>query len=213
MKYSMLAAAILAFLAAGPVGAQNWGFECMGDAQKFCPGIMPGDPRLLECLKEHEAELSDPCKAKGEELKKELSSLDQVCAGDLQKFCAAAGPAPADRIRCLKTNKAQLSADCKAKLETGEKKLNLSSPTQRKKIAKKNPCASDIKEFCEGIGRAGISACLKENADALSGVCKAHLARIRAQARKRAKALKAQRAAEKAERERDAQAQDGQLEN
>jgi hypothetical protein len=36
---------------------------CNSDAEKFCQGIQPGGGRIRACLKSHEAELSEPCKA------------------------------------------------------------------------------------------------------------------------------------------------------
>ena len=34
---------------------------CEGDAKKLCPGIEPGQGRILKCLLQHKAELSDGC--------------------------------------------------------------------------------------------------------------------------------------------------------
>ena len=36
---------------------------CKDDAGKFCEGIRPGAGRILACLKSHESELSEACKA------------------------------------------------------------------------------------------------------------------------------------------------------
>ncbi len=36
---------------------------CKADSKKFCSGITPGKGRIAACLKSHEAELSEPCKA------------------------------------------------------------------------------------------------------------------------------------------------------
>jgi hypothetical protein len=36
---------------------------CKGDAKKFCKGIPHGKGRIVACLKSHEAELAEPCKA------------------------------------------------------------------------------------------------------------------------------------------------------
>jgi hypothetical protein len=36
---------------------------CRPDAQKFCKGVRPGKGRIISCLKSHESELSDSCKA------------------------------------------------------------------------------------------------------------------------------------------------------
>jgi hypothetical protein len=37
--------------------------NCGTDAKKLCKGVQPGGGRLIECLKEHEAEVSGSCKA------------------------------------------------------------------------------------------------------------------------------------------------------
>ena len=37
--------------------------ECKEDAQKFCKDIKPGHGRVIACLKSHESELSEACKA------------------------------------------------------------------------------------------------------------------------------------------------------
>jgi len=36
---------------------------CSGDAQKFCKGVEKGEGRILSCLMQHKAELSQECKA------------------------------------------------------------------------------------------------------------------------------------------------------
>jgi Cysteine rich repeat len=36
---------------------------CKPDVEKFCSGIAPGGGRIMQCLKQHESELSDACKA------------------------------------------------------------------------------------------------------------------------------------------------------
>jgi Cysteine rich repeat len=36
---------------------------CEGDAKKLCEGIKPGGGRIIQCLKQHESELSPSCKA------------------------------------------------------------------------------------------------------------------------------------------------------
>jgi len=41
----------------------NWVTPCMGDVEKLCKGIPAGAGRIAECLHQHQAELSDACKA------------------------------------------------------------------------------------------------------------------------------------------------------
>ncbi|MDE2595017.1 MAG: cysteine rich repeat-containing protein [Burkholderiales bacterium] len=35
---------------------------CKDDAAKLCPGVKPGEGRIMECLKEHKSEVSSECK-------------------------------------------------------------------------------------------------------------------------------------------------------
>jgi hypothetical protein len=37
---------------------------CAADMQKFCKDVKPGEGRLIACMKAHETELSDACKAR-----------------------------------------------------------------------------------------------------------------------------------------------------
>ena len=37
--------------------------SCEGDAKKICTDVKPGGGRIVECLKQHEGELSSACKA------------------------------------------------------------------------------------------------------------------------------------------------------
>jgi len=36
---------------------------CKPDVEKFCQNVQPGGGRIRQCLQQHEAELSDACKA------------------------------------------------------------------------------------------------------------------------------------------------------
>ena len=35
---------------------------CKADMEKFCQDVQPGGGAIMKCLKEHQAELSEPCK-------------------------------------------------------------------------------------------------------------------------------------------------------
>ena len=35
---------------------------CKADIEKFCQDVKPGGGAVMKCLKEHQAELSEPCK-------------------------------------------------------------------------------------------------------------------------------------------------------
>jgi hypothetical protein len=37
---------------------------CQGDVKQLCPGVKPGEGRIVNCLKQHRAELSRNCREK-----------------------------------------------------------------------------------------------------------------------------------------------------
>ncbi len=49
----------------------------MGDSQKFCKGIQPGGGRIIDCLIDHQKDLSDACY---EVLKKRQDAQDANAA-------------------------------------------------------------------------------------------------------------------------------------
>ena len=60
MKNTLFFAALLA-VSAPAVRAEEG--PCKADMEKFCKGVEPGEGRVMKCMKEHEAELSEGCKA------------------------------------------------------------------------------------------------------------------------------------------------------
>ena len=55
-----------------PCAAQERGESaCRADAQKFCKGVKPGEGRIVDCLIDHQKDISDGCY---DLLKKQLSS-------------------------------------------------------------------------------------------------------------------------------------------
>jgi hypothetical protein len=69
MKSLLHAAAALVILAAAGSGARAQTAAqqavldaCKTDIAKFCAGVMPGGGRIKDCMKQHQQELSQPCK-------------------------------------------------------------------------------------------------------------------------------------------------------
>lgn len=94
---------------------------CADDVAKLCKGVERGQGRIAKCLKEHEAELSPECKARGEELKAKAKDFAAACKGDIQKNCSDVKRGGGRIIQCLKQHEAELSPDCKDKMSKPKK--------------------------------------------------------------------------------------------
>jgi len=96
---------------------------CKADLEKLCKGVEPGGGRLAQCMKQHEAELSEACKtqrtAKHEERKNRRKAMREACQGDIEKLCADKRGGKGDIMRCLKEHKAELSTGCSDAMPTG----------------------------------------------------------------------------------------------
>lgn len=64
LAVSAASASFMAFSAEAPAPAASGAVAeaCRKDLQSLCPGTQPGDGRLMACMREHRAELSDGCK-------------------------------------------------------------------------------------------------------------------------------------------------------
>lgn len=105
-----LAVAALALSALLPALAAREGNAmtqaCRADFGKFCKGVQPGGGRVVECLKQHEAELAPACKST-------LGTID-ACGPEVKKICGeqAAGQQGAMR-ECMKAHAKEFSAACR----------------------------------------------------------------------------------------------------
>jgi hypothetical protein len=82
--------------------------DCLSDAKKLCPGVVPGGGKIGECLKTHIKDLSDVCT----DVAVKAVNVKQACADDVKQHCADAqgkGPVKA----CMKSHVADLSDACK----------------------------------------------------------------------------------------------------
>ena len=120
-----LAAGVLlaALVWAAAASAQGPDAACAFDVQKFCAGVKAGGGRIMACLKEHNADLSQGCKdafakaGKSGGAPKAAGGWYKSCEADVAKLCKDV-PAGKGRIaQCLTAHSAQLSPTCKAMLE------------------------------------------------------------------------------------------------
>src|SRR2546426_6469551 len=101
-------AGVLVLLAAFAVWAAE--HPCKEDAERLCQGVEPGEGRILQCLKQHEAELSPACKEKRDSFRERMQEIRAACEEDAQKFCAGVQPGAGRIVRCLRQHDNDLSA-------------------------------------------------------------------------------------------------------
>src|SRR5574338_973780 len=107
-----------ALLGAGPllatplVLAQGMepGKACKADLEKVCPGVQPGQGRILACLEGKTDQLSPACK---DDVSKKLAAFYKACKADSDKLCASVERGEGRVMQCLKDNEASLSKSCK----------------------------------------------------------------------------------------------------
>lgn len=107
----------LTLLCSLPVQAAREARACAADAQKFCPGVKPGGGAIESCLKKNEASLSAACNEYRQEMHSKAKEFTQACTADAKKICADVKPGGGRVYACLKKNEANLSSDCKKKIQ------------------------------------------------------------------------------------------------
>jgi hypothetical protein len=171
MTLSMLVLSLaLAFPAAAE--ADKHAGPCKADAEKFCKDVEPGGGRIKKCLKEHEADLSPECKAKGSEMKKKVDAMKaefaEACKEDKDKFCKDVEEGKGGLKKCIKEHEAELSDKCKG-FVAGKKQA-----AKERKAALEEACGKDKEQFCKDVpaGEGRILKCMREHKDELSDGCK-----------------------------------------
>jgi len=95
---------------------------CSDDIAKFCKDVKPGGWAIMDCLEEHESELSDACKdseakmgGRRVEIREEMRErvkLRQACREDVVRLCNDIQPGPGVVMKCLNEHESELSAPC-----------------------------------------------------------------------------------------------------
>ena len=115
---------VLLYSGAGGKGyAAEEEMPCAEEIAKHCKEVKPGGGRILDCLNEHQKELSVSCRNKLEESKKKLMEAQQACTEDMEKFCKDVQPGSGRILKCLREHTQELSSACRKITEETEEKV------------------------------------------------------------------------------------------
>jgi hypothetical protein len=89
--------------------------HCIADLKTLCPGVQPGDDRLLACTREHIHEVSSPCLLTLSKFT-EVDEFDNECSAHIKQQCASVDRNGGQFGACLKSAVASLSDSCKGEL-------------------------------------------------------------------------------------------------
>jgi Golgi apparatus protein 1 len=93
---------------------------CKDDVAKLCKGMKPGE-ELNQCMKEHDAEVSQPCKEQVAIFRAKMMArakqVQETCKGDVEKFCKDKKPGTGEIGKCIREHKKDVSKGCVAAME------------------------------------------------------------------------------------------------
>jgi len=99
-----------------PAMAATQDRACANDVKQFCSDVQPGRSNVMQCLKEHQADLSAACKDRVQAAQTHAQETRQACQSDAAKFCADVSAGRGAVAKCLRQHESELSAECKASL-------------------------------------------------------------------------------------------------
>src|SRR5439155_13081472 len=106
---------------------QTWRQFCAADIEKLCKEADKNN-KTVECLAQHENELSDDCTTKFLRGYK----VSQICKADFDRLCKDVRPLGP----CVKEHDAELSKECRAALVKGSKQQHAEDKAAGKEPAK-----------------------------------------------------------------------------
>jgi hypothetical protein len=110
---TLLAIPVVA-LATEPAGER----PCMEEIEKFCKDVQPGEGGVVQCLRDHDRELSATCRDKVKVVVQRFEEAKHICAKDIEKFCAGVKPGGGRLIKCLKPHIDELTPACREELKS-----------------------------------------------------------------------------------------------
>ena len=93
---------------------------CSRDIPSHCAPAQSGRETLVECIKAHLQDFTEPCKA----ALVSITPVRKSCGADIQKHCPTIKPSAGRILLCVKQHFAALSEPCKVAIgRTAERKL------------------------------------------------------------------------------------------
>lgn len=94
---------------------------CGADVEKFCKDVPVGGGQRYRCLKQHEKELSEPCRKHIADVKGKARGIHAACWDDVSRLCDHVPRGGGRVLQCLKDHEGELSDPCKAALAPTKK--------------------------------------------------------------------------------------------
>lgn len=131
--------------------------RCKDDVAKLCPNVAAGGGRLAACLRSHEAEVSEACKA----------ALPPGRPG-------AKGPAAPAAAGAPQAGAAPGATTPDAGVAAGHAHGSMAGKEWGPMKGMHRACAADVDKFCKDVprGHGRIAVCLNEHTNDLSAACK-----------------------------------------
>lgn len=123
MQIIVLSLVLFSVSAGGRTYAAEEELPCAEEIAKYCKDVKPGGGRIIDCLNEHQKDLSVSCEKKLEESKKRLMKAQQACTGDMEKFCKDVQPGGGRILKCLREHTQELSPACRQEIEKTKGKV------------------------------------------------------------------------------------------
>jgi hypothetical protein len=101
--------------------AQAGADACGADVEKYCKDVPVGGGRRYRCLKEHEKELSEPCRKHIADVQGKVRGIHEACWDDVSRLCGGVRRGGGRILQCLKDHESELSDPCKAALAPPKK--------------------------------------------------------------------------------------------
>ncbi|TPW20711.1 MAG: hypothetical protein FD126_1411 [Elusimicrobia bacterium] len=160
---------VLVLFATAAASAEGKTAACKGEVERLCKGVEPGQGRILKCMREHEAELPEACRAAIGKAKEGVREKMQEKKAEYEEACKA----DADSEKCQAF---------KAKMQEKREKMKAVKGASEACLADKERLCKDVKP---GEGR--IMECLKAHEAELSEACRAAKANKHGKAEKKEK--------------------------